>query len=340
MSCSHPLKRFLIGTNPDTGKSDGIVTSYSVDHLEFFDGRYVAVSIPEQNKPLSICYRDYQEIPCGKCMECKLSYSREWADRMLMEYSVTKKAIFLTLTYRDDVIPRKGEFYNLEKKDLQDFLKRLRFYFSDVRGIKNLRFYGCGEYGEKYHRCHFHLIIFGIDLDDLKDIEFHHQSILGFKYYISPEMEKLWPYGFCPVSNYSWKTGAYVSRYVTKKINDDKIFYEALNLNPPFATMSLKPGIGFEFLDSHKKEYLETNKLYLRDGDNSNQVGLPRYLKNKLEVEFPELWSQRKQELQDVAKARVSYEMAHTDLDRMTYLANKEAAKMSSLKKLRLTEFE
>ena len=41
-------------------------------------------------------------IPCGKCLGCRLDYSRYWADRMMLELETAKKGVFVTLTYNDE----------------------------------------------------------------------------------------------------------------------------------------------------------------------------------------------------------------------------------------------
>ena len=43
--------------------------------------------------------KDAVLIPCGRCFGCRLDYSRQWADRMMLELETEKKAVFLTLTY-------------------------------------------------------------------------------------------------------------------------------------------------------------------------------------------------------------------------------------------------
>ena len=71
-------------------------------------------------------------IPCGHCLGCRLDYSRQWADRMMLELESVGSAVFLTLTYDNDhaTACKFNEFgypemYTLVKKDLQDFMKRL-----------------------------------------------------------------------------------------------------------------------------------------------------------------------------------------------------------------------
>lgn len=95
-------------------------------------------------------------LPCGKCVECLMSYSNEWALRCVLEASLYRDNCMLTLTYRDNPV-------TLIKRDYQLFLKRLREALSPLK----IRYFGCGEYGARGQRPHFHIIIFGWKPDDL-----------------------------------------------------------------------------------------------------------------------------------------------------------------------------
>lgn len=336
MSCYQPLKRFIIGINPSTGKTEGRIFPFDTDHVEDVGGSLVPSSTPIVFNKGSRVFRDYQEIPCGKCEGCRMAHAREWSDRLLMEYSDCKKALFITLTYTDDNLVWSGLRPTLCKKDGQDFLKRLRKRFND----RPLRFYLAGEYGENTFRPHMHLVVFGLSLDDFPDKEVYKITPLGFTLYKSKIMESIWKNGYAPFSAYSYKTGAYVARYITKKQKDSKILYESLNVLPPYATMSLKPGIGFNFMERHKDEYKETSKLYISDDSSSVEVGLPRYLRLKLEEECPEGWLERKAVLADRKKFAEDFEMSQTDLDRQSYLDAKRQYFIQRTQKLKLSEFE
>lgn len=68
--------------------------------------------------------------------------------------------MFVTLTYNGRSLPSDR---NLCKVDLQNFLKRFRDHLSRHYGIKGLRCFYCGEYGDKNGRPHYHLLFFGLD---------------------------------------------------------------------------------------------------------------------------------------------------------------------------------
>lgn len=134
MACYHPL---LAVPTDEVGKNGRrkYVPVMAYDRAKDFD--------PGVTFPGSI------KIPCGQCRGCRLQNMREWADRMILELDHSKKAVFLTLTYNDHHLPRttdreSGEVVpTLSKRDLTNFLKRLRKQFKD----RELRYYACGEYG-------------------------------------------------------------------------------------------------------------------------------------------------------------------------------------------------
>ena len=83
MSCYSPLIGFPTGKLTVNGKPEySIRSSKTMANLE--------TALSNDGAIL---------IPCGKCIGCRLDYSRHWADRMMLELETQKKAIFLTLTY-------------------------------------------------------------------------------------------------------------------------------------------------------------------------------------------------------------------------------------------------
>ena len=96
---------------------------------------------------------------CGHCAGCIDSRSKDWVFRISKEMEYSKDNLFVTLTYNKDNLPEGG---TLNKVDVQNFLKRFREHVSRHFGIKNVRYFECGEYGDKNDRAHYHLIFFGI----------------------------------------------------------------------------------------------------------------------------------------------------------------------------------
>ena len=130
--CTRPLKGFIDGVK-ENGKKRIIIRSYNVNHLEEApNGSLISVytnDVNYSNRPI----REFTDIPCGKCLECRLEYSRHWADRCVLESLEYDENCFITLTYDDinipvveDINPVTGEynkFKTLLKKDFQNFIK-------------------------------------------------------------------------------------------------------------------------------------------------------------------------------------------------------------------------
>ena len=208
-------------------------------------------------------------VPCGKCAGCRMDYAKTWSDRMIVELNDNPKAIFVTLTYNTQHLPR-GEcgVPSLRLSDLQKFFKRLRKCFSG----KRIRYYCAGEYGPRTHRPHYHGIIYGIGLDDFADLKCFGTNELGQPYFTSPLLERIWSNGFIQLSEVTYHTCAYVARYCLKK--QIKQAYIEDGIEPEFNVSSRRPGIGM----LHATEMVESGKseFTFDGGDGSYVVRIPR----------------------------------------------------------------
>lgn len=252
MACSNP--------NLVLFKDDfGVVTSRFLGSAKAFD----IVNLPLHYSDLQDGGHFYSVVPCGKCPACRMDYSRVWANRMLVELNdQNNKAVFLTLTYNSDSLPytEPGEdgrkYPTLCKRDLQLFWKRLRKAYPG----KKIRYYIAGEYGPKTHRPHYHAIVYGFTLADFPDLQFLRMNGLGQAYYNSPKLADIWGNGFIVLSEVSWHTCAYVSRYVLKKRGKLDKYVVATNVEPEFNLSSRKPGIGLlnavDMIESDLSEFV------------------------------------------------------------------------------------
>lgn len=183
------------------------------------------------------------QLPCGRCIGCRLERSRQWAVRMMCESQMHDVSSFVTLTYDEANLPSD---LSVSKRHLQLFFKRLR------KAGYSFRYYACGEYGEDYSRPHYHLCLFGVNFAD--DRVFYRNGGKSGKLYTSASLEAIWGFGFCVIGDLTFESAAYVSRYCTKVINGDlaESHYtrvcpdtgELFRLEPEFSLMSRRPGIG------------------------------------------------------------------------------------------------
>lgn len=222
-----------------------------------------------------------------------------WATRILFESQLHDRNSFITLTYDDSHLPNPP---TLVYKDFQDFLKRLRKKFG------KLRFYMCGEYGEQTFRPHFHACIFGTDFPDRVLFK---RTRGGHNLYISADLAKLWPHGNSSVAELNFDTAAYVARYCLKKVTGDpaEAHYawtdpdtgEIHQLEPEFAHMSLKPGIGGSWYDKFRNgadcDYVVVN---------GHKCKPPRYFDKLLKRVNPKVFEYIKSDREQLAYDRRS----------------------------------
>lgn len=227
-------------------------------------------------------------LPCGSCIGCRLERSRQWAIRIMKELKLHDRSCFLTLTYRDESLhftPSGKPTLVLE--DIQLFLKRLRFHFQP----NPLRFFQCGEYGEKYGRPHHHMILFGEDF--CKDRFRVEDSESGFPQWESPTLQRLWGsktsgLGRVVISEVTFESAAYVARYCLKKITGkgSKFFYRGRK--PEFITMSRRPGIGAGYFDEFKDDIYPSDEIVPDIGRPASLP--PKYFDKLLEKVDPTLY--------------------------------------------------
>lgn len=252
---------------------------------------------------------EYFVIPCGKCIECCLRRSSEWSLRLIHEASFHKASCFLTLTYSDENLPwaKYDHCPTLFKRHLQLFMKRLRKRFPNIK----FRYYGCGEYGDKTYRPHYHLALFGYDFSQDRQLF----SITKAKHnlYTSQTLSDLWGLGHCLIGELNDKTAGYIAGYVTKKLkdkfeslNDYSVLEESTGLTvsqlkkqglirvPEFSVMSNRPGIGFGILDEYGQQFLEHGYIL---NSKKKKCLIPRYYLKKLQDLYPDLWLLHEQRL-------------------------------------------
>lgn len=219
-------------------------------------------------------------LPCGKCVGCRESWSRQWALRCVHEAQLHEENSFLTLTYDEEHMPKNG---SLDKKHISDFMKRLRKKIN----LKVKYFYS-GEYGPKYDRPHYHLLLFGYDF---KDKMFLKENKHGDKLYSSPELEKLWFQGFNVVGNVDFGSAGYVAQYALKKIKSAEDIKNCGDKLPEFVCMSRRPGLGTNWINKFQSD-VYPDDFIVEDG---YKYKSPRFYDNCLDKVDPELLNEIKE---------------------------------------------
>lgn len=264
-----------------------------------------------------------QQVPCGQCIGCRLAHSRNWAIRCTHEASLHENNQFITLTYATEYLPTDG---SLKKSHFQKFMKRLRRRFPS----STIRYYHCGEYGEKFSRPHYHACLFGFRFPDTVAAS----SRNGIQYYESKILTEIWGYGNTMIGEVNFESAAYVARYCTKKITGKNAakHYERVNLEsgeisrltPEYATMSRRPGIAFDWFKKFFSDIYPLDKCII----NGKPVSPPKYYDRQYEIICPDDFERVKKFRKKVAS---KFESDNTE-DR---LAIKEQVKILKTKTLK-----
>lgn len=240
---------------------------------------------------------------CGRCHPCTINTRRTWCHRIQLETNLRTDNTFVTLTYADSnvplvactpcscALPREcpAALQTLAPKHLQDWLKRLRTAIAPIR----IRYFAVGEYGDESFRPHYHAALFGFP------------TCLRQRTQRRPESKsrpvwrgccvqcelvgKTWGHGDVDLGTVDLGASQYLAGYVVKKMRqrDDS---RLLGRNPEFARMSLRPGIGHDFMHDVASTFLQYETAFqaasadvpsaLRVGSRSQPLG--RYLRKTL----------------------------------------------------------
>lgn len=314
-------------------------------------------------------FNDYRtlEIACGQCHGCRMKRSTDWATRCMHEKQLHRHSAYITLTYNDEHLP---ENYNLRYRDFQLFMKRLRkAAFSTSMGrneqlltgsntattsdassgptleqtassqqlerhpkaTPTIRFYMGGEYGERNGRPHYHALLFGIDFGDRKYLK---TTPAGAKIYTSEILGKLWPHGFSSTADLTWRSAAYVARYVMKKRTGDgeRNEYEILDIETgeiwrkkkEFNNMSRRPGIGKPWMEKFHGDVYTSGKVIV----NGARRNPPRYY-DKIYKHIDQL------QLEHIQHSRFMEALAQSEHHTPERLAVQEAVALAKTKSLK-----
>lgn len=218
-----------------------------------------------------LCVRPFRtgraDFGCGQCLPCRINLRRQWTGRMMLELGMHEASSFATLTFKNDPV-------EVHPSVLSGYIKRLREYIP-----RPFRFYGVGEYGDRYGRPHYHVALFGVSMLE------------------GSLIEKAWsedgePLGFVHIGELNELTAQYITGYVSKKWTrkDDP---RLEGRHPEFARMSLRPGIGGTAVEMLAKslggvgakkalEVLGDVPAEMRSG--GKKLPLGRYVRSKLRV--------------------------------------------------------
>ncbi len=238
-----------------------------------------------------------QIVPCGNCVGCRAEQGRQWAVRMVHEQRMHESSVFVTLTIDDENLNENSE---LCSKDFSGFIKRLR-----KTQERRISFFGCGEYGERGGRPHYHALLFGVDFLD-RDIGFDSSRPDVWR---SKTLENTWGRGLCEGGTVTMASASYVAGYVRKKVRA-KDFTRA---NPvtgvlkrsEFARMSLRPAIGRGWIERWWRDVYPRDYVVIE----GVKAKPPRYYDKWLDLAHPEVMEEVRQHRADEAVDLTSYQL-------------------------------
>lgn len=248
-----------------------------------------------------------------------------------------EKCCFVSLTYSPENLPVSDESGKVGRgvlclSDLQKFVKRLRKKFSG----RQIRFYACGEYGPTgTHIPHYHLILFGVDAEELDHDWFVYQGKSGplrKNFVRNSLLYELWnKFGLVHVGDASVHSIAYCAGYVTHKLTKKNDGY-----TPEFHVMSRRPGLGVEALADIARHLCKVSENNLDVGDarqiyaQGNLWPTGRYLLSKLR-HVSNVSASDEQFIADLCSAQSSAQQQGFDL--VSYLVSKNDQKRLNLER-------
>lgn len=196
-----------------------------------------------------------------------------WSFRLQEEFEQSKHpTLFVTLTYANNSLPwtlddspiikkHFGEDFNEPTtyiRHVQNWIKLVRrnntFHCAD-----QLRYYCAGEYGEKFGRPHYHIILFNCS----------YKTML--------RLSTLWKHGSIDLQLCDGKGAiySYVANYVVNSYSD------RVRINKrPSAIMSKRPYLGHTYVTRMYNYHKRNQIAYLERG--KFKMALPRIFKNKI----------------------------------------------------------
>lgn len=206
-----------------------IIKSNSLEHS--IGKKYISWKwFPQKSNINSLILNNALDLfPCGNCLNCINMRRFHWVKKLSIEKQSWNFTYFITLTYNNENLP-----FELKVKDVQNFIKYYRKLTDD-----KFKYFCCGEYGSKFKRPHYHLILFTNRELELDFLKYTKNGIL----YESKLLNKCWRnkgfiwvaydlnnMSFAYVSSYSNKS--YLRKVQNERLKDfNKFKFEIIN-NP------------------------------------------------------------------------------------------------------------
>lgn len=215
--------------------------------------------------------KGFVSVPCGHCVECLERKRNDWSLRLQNELRFSSKfCYFITLTYNDLNVPLIFDSFDniigftLCKDDLKAFIRslrdRIRYYCkSNNLEVCQLRYFAVGEYGSKFLRPHYHLMLFNFPFD----------YDLTYKF-----LSQVWNKGFIQLGYLKNGGCHYQAKYMIKPSGICDL------ASKPFLLCS--KGIGKSYLNNEIIKFHRFNDNVSIIGSRGSRFSLPRYYRDKI----------------------------------------------------------
>lgn len=198
----------------------------------------------------------------------------------------------------------------------------------------------CGEYGEdqdalkvgkkKLGRPHYHALLFGLRFPD----QYVHDIRHDIPVYRSDILETLWTFGYSEIGSVTFKSAAYVARYITKKITGElshahyayhcPVLDQITTRDAEFVLASNRPGIGHSYVKKFKQEIIHNDDI-VHEG---RRIKVPRYYDKILSRDYPNRVDANK-------RTRKISAQRHSKDQTPTRLRTREIVKLAQTKNLK-----
>lgn len=251
--------------------------------------------------------------------------------------SVTEYAPYTDLETKEVKEKQYDSHFQTFMKDLRYHFSEVRVNPETGRKkryYRPIRFFQSGEYGQEckncgqnkincYHTCgqwsptfgrpHYHAILFNVEFNDLIPLK---KNKSGEMIYKSETLSSIWKRGYTSVGNVTFESCAYVARYVTKKITGEQAEdhyvrlgkvstetgeIETVKINPEYANMSRRPGIGKGYIERYFSDVYPNDRVVLLRRGESKVSKPPRYYDKLLQEIDPHMYEDIKQQRRNEA---------------------------------------
>lgn len=251
--------------------------------------------------------KDDTPARCGKCDNCRALQTAHWQFRIMQEEKRSLNALFVTLTYDTRHAPlSKTGLFTLDKTHVQYFMKRLRSFTERTDkgitewkngqrkrrpkvqdnwlvGMPPIKYYAVGEYGHKFKRPHYHIILFNA----------HEDAVLN-----------AWNIGHVDIGKVSGASVGYCLKYIRKRSWEG--CFEGDDRQPVFALSSKNLGSNYITPRTYNFHQSPENYYLALEG---RIIPMSRYYRDKM------LTKEQIQEASELAQIRMMQQNQMTEAD-------------------------